>query len=403
MGGSRERMCDADKTNGDEQQRTRCVQQGPTMRARTFLPVRASFPAGVLLFLVPCVVSRPLQDVHPTANWTEKWRFVSKDTSFGVVTRDGTIFAATVPSILAFHLNGTLRWNLTIDTYTSKFGITAGGNCNLLLGADGTMYTSSTLPANGTGTQPCGPFPPDPPCGHNNTIYAVNPNGDVKWRFRIDDTTNRQFALNTVTLGPIDTVYVVVDVTSSHISCPGSENPPGHCESLHVYALRSSDGMLKWDVDLGVLALHDGARLNSFIPHEGGALAVSRDGKLVFVPVYGPNGRGSIAEGGFQFLVAVTTNGTVKWSQPPVITNFGPKMSPRVAPDGLVFISDSSSRLSALTAEEGNVVWSYDANHRGIKPRTGCDAVNPPVFTSDSSTMILPTFDVEQMIVLQST
>jgi len=464
------------------------------MRARTFLPVRASFPAGVLLFLVPCVVSLPLQDVHPTANWTEKWRFVSKDTSFGVVTRDGTIFAATVPSILAFHLNGTLRWNLTIDTYTSEFGITAGGNCNLLLGADGTMYTSSTLPTNGTATQPCGPFPPNPPCGHNNTIYAVNPNGtvkwtatvndpkfgrlelggtainpedgtlivqsstgyvtalsdgkqvwsrfigtvpvnqrtgeapalqpvvgqglvyattsdtvwaikpngDVKWRFRIDDTTNRQFALNTVTLGPIDTVYVVVDVTSSHISCPGSENPPHHCESLHLYAL-SSDGMLKWDVDLGVLAVHEGARLNSFIPHEGGALAISRDGKLVFVPVYGPNGSGSIAEGGFQFLVAVTTNGTVQWSQPPTLTNFGPKMSPRVAPDGLVFISDSSSRLSALTAEEGNVVWSYDANHRGIKPRTGCDAVNPPVFTSDSSTMILPTFDVEQMIVLQPT
>ena len=64
----------------------------------------------------------------------------------------------------------------------------------------------------------------------SDTVWAIKPNGDVEWRFCIDDTTNRQFALNTVTLGPIDTVYVVVDVTSSHISCPGFETPPHHCE-----------------------------------------------------------------------------------------------------------------------------------------------------------------------------
>jgi outer membrane protein assembly factor BamB len=450
------------------------------MRA-TFL--RASSPAGALLFLlVPFVISLPLQDVHghPTANWTEKWRFVSPESNFGVVTRDGTIYAATVPSILAFHSNGTLKWNLTIETSTSKYGITTGWNCDLLLGADGTMYASSTLPhsptlpynnsiyavnPNGTvkwkatdlgkekewgrlsmggtainledstlfvqsntgyvtalsdgkqmWTRFVGIVPISRRTGEEpvlkpvfgqglvyattqETVWALKPNGDVKWRFHLNDTINKQFALNTVTLGPVDTVYIVVDVTSSNISCPGSENPVDHCESLHLYAL-SSDGMLKWDVDLGVLAIHGGERLNSFIPHEGGSVAVSRDGRLVFVPVYGPIGRGSIAEGGVQFLVAVAPNGTIQWSQPPSQTYFGPKMSPIVAPDGLVYISDSSSRLSALTADEGTVVWSYDANHPGVIAE--CDAVYPPVFTLDDSTMIVPTFDVEQMVVLQS-
>ena len=150
-----------------------CAQEHFSRCVPHFLPVYCSFSSR-LSFLFRCKTFIR-QQTGPRSG-LEKWRFVSKDTSFGVVTRDGTIFAATVPSILAFHLNGTLRWNLTIDTYTSEFGITAGGNCNLLLGTDGTMYTSSTLPTNGTGTQPCGPFPPNPPCGYNNTIYAVNPN-----------------------------------------------------------------------------------------------------------------------------------------------------------------------------------------------------------------------------------
>lgn len=399
-----------------------------TTSLRTFL--------GAVLLLVPFAMAFPLQDVHWTVKWLSKY---TPSCQFpGVATRDGTIYANTGPSILAFALNGTLQWNLTLGSAQENEN---GNNCKLSLGQDGTLYAKSTevdraskcsiYAVNPNGTVKWIAAPGGPNFGEcssarialnsrddtlyvqsttgyiialtdgnffwskfigllprldeypqpvfdqgvlyvstEDTVLALMPNGDVKWRFHLAENTTKKFALKTVTPGPAGTIYVSVYVG------------PSDRQSLHLYAL-GPEGALNWDLEFVALST------NTVI---SGPPAVSLDGSLVFVPVNENCG----AFCWLNYLVAVTAQGTIKWRQAPAKSFFGPKMSPVVGLDGNVYISDSHTGLSALTPG-GVPVWSFEF---GNVQRA--DAIFPPVFTSDGNTMIVPEFLPGSLIVLQS-
>jgi len=205
-----------------------------------------------------------------------------------------------------------------------------------------------------------------------DTVWAFKPNGDVKWRFHLAENTNKEFALKTVTPGPAGTIYVSVYVG------------PSKKKSLQLYAL-GPEGALNWVLDF--VALFTTTSIS-------GPPATSLDGDLVFVPV---NEYSKKDFGYFNYLVAVTAQGAIKWHQSPVRSPLGPKMSPVVGPDGNVYISDSNTGLSALSPG-GSPVWSFEFGNV-----QSADAISPPVFASDGNTMIVPEFFPGSFIVLQST
>jgi len=407
----------------------------------------ATFPGAVLL-LLPFVMAFPLQDVH----WTEKWRLVADGggephggggecLSPRVATHDGTIYISTGPNIKAFSLNGTSQWNLT----------RAGVSCYALrVGPDGTVYTVDTTgnesfiavnPYGAVKWQVSDPdFGPDTlrdATAFNSkgdtlfvysttgyltaltngkrvwskfmglfrsddrrgpqlvfgqgllyvtteaTLFAMMPNGDVTWRFDLSQNTTsqtyKQFSqvYGAVTLGPGGTVYVPIQVISQVNSY----------QSLHLYAF-GPDGSLNWDVDIGATT---GAQYNS-IPV--GLPAVSLDGSLVFVSVAEPIPDGGL-QGSLQYMVALTAKGVIKWQQNATTTFLAPKKIPVVNPrDGLLYVSGSAYGFTALSPDNGQVVWSY------TPPRADSAFIE---FSSDGKTMLVEEFLPGQIVILQST
>jgi len=384
---------------------------------------------GALLLLVPFAMAK--QDVP---QWTEKWRVEAKQSDGGcilpaVVISDGMVYAATAPTdITAYTLDGTLKWNVTLDTM----------DCTVSVGPDGTVYTTAyrrsiiafspegkrkwtatdpnfdtivgytwnekgdTMFVTGRtgyitaltdGKRVWSKFIEDlgRPVFYQGLVYVTNtssvftltPDGDVKWTYTLTGRGSK-FENELCTPGPNGTVYATV------------EEFDGVSQVLHLYQL-SAEGSFNWDFNLG-------KQLPVFgDTNSAGAPSTSLDGSLVYVPVYnkspgkkqfdkkqsGPDYLPMITEG----VVAVTAEGAIKWRQPAFSSFVGPKQAPVTGPDGFVYVTDSGTVFSALTPEGGKEVWSL---------RDFADAIYYPSFSKDGNTMVYSLFLPGSIVVLQS-
>jgi outer membrane protein assembly factor BamB/nitrous oxidase accessory protein NosD len=169
-----------------------------------------------------------------------------------------------------------------------KWTYTTGDKaCGIALGSDGTIYVAG---------------------GFDNSLHALNTDGTLKWKYK-----TRGNILGTPTVGPDGTIYV------------------GSCDS-NLYAL-NPDGTLKWNYTTEYLV----KGLN------GG-------------PAIGPDGTIYVESGGdFGKLYALNPDGTLKWYY---LVGEYTEVSPTVSPDGTIYVSGYDNTLYALNPN-GTPKWNY--------------------------------------------
>jgi len=169
----------------------------------------------------------------------------------------------------------TLKW-----TYLTSGWIRSG---TPVIGSDGTIYIGS----------------------EDNSFYAVNPDGSLKWKY-----TTEGVIPGSAAIGSDGTVYV------------GSAD----CK---LYAL-NPDGTLKWSYTTG---------------------------GTLYAPVsIGPEGTIYFGTSNTKMIYALNPDGTLKWSY--TLGGNINKGCPAVSPDGTIYIGTTDKKLYALNPD-GTLKWSY--------------------------------------------
>jgi outer membrane protein assembly factor BamB len=178
---------------------------------------------------------------------------------------------------------GTLKWRYFTSNYRQIYSSPA-------IGLDGTIYFGSM----------------------NDTLYALNPNGTLKWSF----STNRDI-YSSPAIGSDGTIYF------------GSYDN-------YLYAL-NPDGSLKWRYDAGT-SIHSSP-------------AIGQDGTIYFGQMVGEYYPG--------YFIALNPDGSLKWRYP---TNSDIYSSPSIGQDGTVYFGSWSRQneiyFYALNPD-GSIKWRY--------------------------------------------
>jgi outer membrane protein assembly factor BamB len=195
---------------------------------------------------------------------------------------------------------GTLKWRYHTSDYREIISSPA-------IGLDGTIYFGSL----------------------NDTLYALNPDGTLKWSY----STNRDI-YSSPAIGSDGTIYF------------GSYDH-------YLYALYP-DGSLKWRYDAGT-SIHSSP-------------AIGSDGTIYFGQMLGEYYPG--------YLYALNPDGSLKWRFP---TNCDIYSSPVIGQDGTIYFGtwtrDTSNYFYALNPD-GTIKWRYYLD---------CFIYSSPVISSDGS------------------
>jgi len=187
----------------------------------------------------------------------------------------------------------------------------------------------------------------------NNNLYAVNPDGSMKWAFNSGTPIDSSPAIGTdgtIYVGSFNKLYAVnadgtqkwFYATGNGIGTSPTIGPDGtiYQTSLDakLYAL-NPNGTLKWSFTTG-----------DFIRSSP---AIGADGTIYI-------GSGDLDKN----LYALTPSGTKKWS----FATRGSVGSPAIGTDGTIYIGSADAKLYALNPD-GTKKWEFFTNSIGI----GCD------------------------------
>ena len=247
------------------------------------------------------------------------------------IANNGTIYVpVTLDGLYALNPDGTLQWRDPLDTWQLR---------SVAIGKQGTIYLGSLHHFDAY--QPNGALawsyhPPDtsfptiegaPAIASDGTIYigsedryiyALNPNGTLKWRYRTGDRVVSSPAISkngTIYIGSIDGA---------------------------LYAL-NPDGAVEWKFQTGR-------------PFED-------------PPTIAPDGTVYTASD-LGMLYAINPNGTLKWQHTIENTHYTPpiphviKGSPTIGSDGTIYIGSDDGVLYAFHPD-GSLVWTF---HTGQQP-----------------------------------
>jgi outer membrane protein assembly factor BamB len=311
-------------------------------------------------------------------NGTLKWALnissggISSIDPSPVIGADGTIYVGSIDgNLYAVNPDGTQKW---------AFGI-SGAESSPAIGADGTIYIGSgdgnlyavTDGGQGTVTEKWafatnGNVPPSPTIGSDGTIYvgsddlyAVNPNGTLKWKFVVGGVES------SAAIGADGTIYAGSDDDNLYAVNPNGTQKWKFTTGGVVYsspAIGADGTIYVGSEDQSLYALTDGGQ---GIVTEKWALAT---GELVqSSPAIGADGTIYVGAGA---LIAVTDNGTSatqKWS-------FGSSgegiSSPAIGADGTIYVGTGA--LYALNPD-GTQKWAL-AGGAGValsSPSIGAD------------------------------
>ncbi len=202
-----------------------------------------------------------------------------------VTSEDGNLYA--------LNMQGQLLWKFQTPCHDFEFGAVTPA-----IGSDGTIYFASQI---------CGGERP------NGILYAINPSGKQKWNFTNPNPGEGVDSFTSPTIGPDGTIYVS-DV------------------GFRIFAF-NPDGTVKWQ-----LATHG---------EVVGPPAVAPDG-TVYVEIDDPPPTGSCQQALNKCLVALNSDGTIKWG----LFSFGEFNSPAISSDGTVYIDSSA------ISPDGTVKWA---------------------------------------------
>ena len=264
-----------------------------------------------------------------------KWTYTTSSYILGSPTigTDGTIYISCWmnSNLYAIKPDGTLKWKYNTGNY--NFGSSA------VIGADGTIYTSSTSSSAGT-------------------LYAINPNGVLKWKY---------------STGPIYGSSAAI----------GSDGTAYIADYKGILYAVNPDGTLKWNCAVGT-AYYDTPSIGSdgtiYIACKNGILyAIADNGTLkwsygIYETLYGApaiSSDGTVYVVSASKLYAVNSTGKLSWNYSigDSATNEG--ISAVIGQDGTIYVG-SSTGLYALNSK-GSLKWSYAAGSICASPVIGSD------------------------------
>jgi outer membrane protein assembly factor BamB len=191
-------------------------------------------------------------------------------------------------------LNGNIKWKIPINEAITNKNILRSSSevvgsfqSSPAIADDGTIYVGS----------------------HNGNLYAVNPDGTIKWTY--------------LTMGEIWSAPVIGTDGTIYIQAVGRE----------IYAV-NPDGTLKWSYKAGDPG-NDPKLVNT-----GSSPAIGSDG-TVYVGCCDEN------------LYALKSDGSLKWSHPG-----GSQTSPVIGTDGTVYYGTGHA-IQALNPTDGSLKWTY--------------------------------------------
>jgi parallel beta-helix repeat protein len=277
----------------------------------------------------PCTVPWPmfrqnaqhtgLSPVNTSANGGRLvWSYDSSGLSQNspAIGRDGTLYVGTSSgTLLAIESNGILLWSLSTGNsiHTSP-----------ALGLDGTIYF-----------------------GSGKSLYAVNPNGTVKWSYEIWGGYYEWIESSPV-VGSDGTIYI------------GS-----HADRLYAF---NADGTVRWYYATGLDIVSSpaiGSDGTVYFGSEDNYLyAVTPDGDLIWrfltsgqmsysSPCVGSDGTIYIGSG--HNIDAVNPNGTLRWT---FVTASKIDSSPGIGPDGTIYFGSDDYSLYAVN-RNGTQRWKF--------------------------------------------
>jgi len=190
--------------------------------------------------------------------------------------------------------SGTIEWVFTTENMGKTYG-------SPVIGEDGTIYVSTS-----------------------HQLYAINPNGTLKWQF-----TKGTMTLSNVMVGAGDIVY---------FSCGNVNLDPNFAG--YLYAL-NADGELLWEY-----------RTPGMIYNYTSTIGL--DGTIYFTDLYVPNFTDVAG-----FLYAVSPDGNLKWK---VWGTGGFRCSDlnsiSISPHGtILYVAGMDSTMNAVDAQSGMIIW----------------------------------------------
>ena len=196
-------------------------------------------------------------------------------------------------------------------------------------------------------------------------LYAINPDGTLKWRYDIGEVKVYISMSSSPAIGPHGTIYV------------GSVDK-------YLYAI-NPDGTLKWRYETGRQVTSSPAIGSDGTVYVGSdyLYAINPDGTLkwryepvggYFSPVIGPDG--TVYMGAGDYLYALNSDGTLKWNyEMPGWWNIARSLS--IGSDGTIYVG-ASYTIYAINPD-GTLKWSY---------RTGSRVDSSPAIGSDGTIYI---------------
>lgn len=236
--------------------------------------------------------------------------------------------------------------------------------------------------------------------GHDDFLYAINPDGSLKWRFKTDMSSDAAPAI-----APDSTIYIGDTGGRFYAVNPDStlkwSYRTGH--NIHGSAAVGSDGTvyigsqdgflyafspedsLKWKCKAGRGTtdwLYEWYNIDTSpaVGHDGTIYVASRDSHVYAITPYGTikwkfpvdhffdTGSPSIGRDGTIYagthglrLYAINPDGTLKWNY---ITGTCGNSSPVIAEDGTVYIgsNDGGKRCLYAFSEDGTYKWQYQTD-----------------------------------------
>jgi len=252
-------------------------------------------------------------------NGSLKWNTTNLSTSLAIglptpsVGSDGTIYIGA-DSIYAFNPDGTQKWRSNIINYigSSTSNTFRSGPA---IAADGTIYIG--------GSGYFGDFPTN---YGSTAIFAINPDGTVKWQYLM---LGNSWIFSSPAIGADGTIYV------------GVETGAADTDNNYVYAM-NPDGTLKWRYVV------EGGRTIRSSP------AIGSDGTIYIGTKAGPVLNA--------LFLALNPNGTLKWEYEVIRvhpTQDDMYCSPTIGADGIVYVGAETGYLYALNPD-GTLAWTYD-------------------------------------------
>ncbi len=286
----------------------------------------------------------PLIGPSQTNAPTNSWSYITNTEVYSspVIGQDGTIYISSGSdgidlsgNVYAMNPDGTLKWSY--EAISLFYGSCA-------IGKDGTIYVAGLIPSGEVGV---------------GIVYAFNPNnGSVKWTFTGFPTNGATLA--SPTIGTDGTIYIAsLDNYLYAINPNGTlkwESPSAGDSYYLICPAIGQDGTI-------YAAAADGIR--AFNPVDGSI-------KWVFglsaysSPAIGPDGSIYISDPGIGRFIKCDQSGNVIWDVPMIsyLVEVPQVSSPAIDSNGIIYLANttatSTGYIIAIDPVDGSTIWQTD-------------------------------------------